>query len=374
MVLLSRYLLAQHGKRVKRKHDFIDKLRIYARGGTGGQGYPTYGGIGGDGGNIYLEASSKMTFRKLRNKNPSKRFVAEHGKNSRFRSLQGSRGSDIFVPIPLGVCVTDDNKNMLGDINSVGQRLLVAKGGRGGCAESDWKGLAGEKICLNLELKLIADVGFVGFPNAGKSTLLKALSRTEPRIAEYPFTTIRPQLGICEYADLRQISLADLPGLVEGAHYNVGMGHKFLRHVERTKLLLFVVDVHGFRLSTRHPFRTAFQTVMLLNKELELYKEEVVQKPAILALNKLDVEGAEAHMEETLEMLKNVDKQADSIMPSDKDEDIRPDNLIDFRDTICISAKEGRGVDELKARIRDVIDEEAEKERDSLEEKEKVGR
>lgn len=354
MVALGRLMLAQRGRKVK--NQFIDKLRIYVKGGSGGQGYPTYGGIGGKGGNIYVESSSKMTFRRLKNIHPTKRFKAKEGENSRVRCLQGARGNDVIIPVPLGVCVVDDNKKVIADLDKLGQRILVAEGGEGGNSTTDWKGKEGQKLSLNLELKLIADVGFVGFPNAGKSTLLKAMSRTEPKIAEYPFTTIRPQVGICQYPDLRQISVADLPGLVEGAHYNAGLGHRFLRHVERTKLLLFVVDVHGFRLSQRHPFRTAYQTVTLLSKELALYKKEVTEKPALLAFNKLDVSGADEHLKETLELMKAGDDET-------ADSDRKPlEHQIKFRDVISISARERLGIEKLKARIREIIDEEAERE------------
>ncbi|XP_071811604.1 GTP-binding protein 10-like [Apostichopus japonicus] len=368
MVALGRLMLSQRGGKVK--NQFIDKLRIYAKGGSGGQGLPSYGGVGGKGGNVYVESSSKMTFRRLKNLHPSKRFKAKEGENSRLRCLQGARGNDVIIPVPLGVCVVDDKRNVVADLDKLGQRVLVADGGSGGNSENDWKGSMGQTLSLNLELKLIADVGFVGFPNAGKSTLLEAMSRSKPKIAEYPFTTIRPQVGVCQYSDLRQISLADLPGLVEGAHCNVGMGHKFLRHVERTKLLLFVVDVHGFRLSPRHPFRTAFQTVMLLNKELELYKQHLVEKPAIVAFNKLDMEGAGERLEEALELLKAGDRETRSSL---QDMNIQPEQPIIFKDIISISAKEHSGIEKLKTRIREIIDDETEREEDGEENMEGPG-
>uniref|UniRef100_A0A8C4WY63 GTP-binding protein 10 n=1 Tax=Eptatretus burgeri TaxID=7764 RepID=A0A8C4WY63_EPTBU len=141
------------------------------------------------------------------------------------------------------------------------------------------------------------------FPNAGKSTLLSRLSTARPKIAQYPFTTLRPQFGVIMYPTYTQISVADLPGLIEGAHRNRGMGHKFLKHVQRTKLLLFVVDVHGFQLSYKTPFRSAFETVQLLTKELELYDEWLLNKPVILVINKLDLPGAKARCEELVQQL-----------------------------------------------------------------------
>ncbi|XP_038044938.1 GTP-binding protein 10-like isoform X2 [Patiria miniata] len=341
---------------------FIDQVRIYVKGGGGGQGYPSHGGVGGRGGDIYVKASKEATMRDFKTK---KRYSAGTGENSRIRALQGSKGSDVTIKVPLGICVTTDEGHNLGDLDQQGQEALVAKGGRGGCHSNNWSGEKGQRRNIKLILKLIADVGLVGFPNAGKSTLLKALSRSQPKIADYPFTTIRPQVGIIGYPDQRQISLADLPGLIEGAHMNYGMGHKFLRHVERTKLLLFMVDVHGFQLSDRHPFRSALETVMLLNQELELYKPELTSKPAILALNKMDMDNAEEYMQHTRQCIQ--DRNFASIP-----EELRAKSAIAFEDIIPVSAKEGLGMDLLKQRIRIVIDDYEEKLKEQ-DQKEKAG-
>ncbi|XP_064105533.1 GTP-binding protein 10 homolog [Macrobrachium nipponense] len=174
-------------------------------------GYPKFGGVGGKGGDVYVEA-------------------------------------------------------IAGETNKIGDKILVAKGGAGGSPANQFNGQHGQALNLTLELKLIADIGLVGFPNAGKSTLLKAISRAKPKIASYPFTTIRPNIGIVEYPDKRQISIADLPGLVEGSWANMGMGHKFLRHVERTNLLLYIVDINGFKMGPQYPHRTPIENVILLNK------------------------------------------------------------------------------------------------------------
>ncbi|XP_063854556.1 GTP-binding protein 10 homolog isoform X1 [Scylla paramamosain] len=160
---------------------------------------------------------------------------------------------------------------------------------------------------VKLELKLLADVGLVGFPNAGKSTLLWAISRARPKVASYPFTTLQPTLGVVEYSDMRRLTIADLPGLIEGAWANVGMGHCFLRHVERTHFLLFVVDINGFRLSPKQPYRSPTENVMLVNRELELYSPDLLSKPALLMVNKVDSPNAESCLQELLHNIKRME-------------------------------------------------------------------
>ncbi|XP_030832741.1 GTP-binding protein 10-like [Strongylocentrotus purpuratus] len=383
MVFLTRFLLVSNKikgrfQAGKNRHRFIDQVRIYARGGGGGQGHPKFGGIGGSGGDVYVQALPDETLKNVKSSKREQRYIAGPGDNSKARILQGVKGRDLIIKVPPGVCVTDDNNRLLGDLNKVGDKVLVARGGEGGKQKNEWSGAKGTKGSFKLILKLIADVGFVGFPNAGKSTLLKAVSRTEPKIADYPFTTIRPQVGIVEYGDKRQISMADLPGLIEGSHQNMGMGHRFLRHVERTKLLLFVVDVHGFQLSPRHAYRNAFETINILNKELELYKSELVEKPAILALNKLDMEGADELLQETLEAIQNNTETSHShpdMVEGTTEENGEVRKPISFEDIIPISAKDGEGLDRLKSRVREVIDEHYEKERTVEEESEgDVGR
>ncbi|XP_070565733.1 GTP-binding protein 10-like isoform X2 [Ptychodera flava] len=362
MVFLTRILLKKTSKDVssvirKRFGNFQDTLRIYVKGGSGGMGLPSYGGQGGNGGDVIVVASPKMTLRKVSLSHPSKRFSAGTGVNSRVRRLQGIRGADTVITVPVGVTVVTDDGQILADLNEANQRVVVAKGGQGGCFRTDWNGMRGERKSVKLDLKLIADVGFVGFPNAGKSTLLGALSRSEPKIADYPFTTVKPQIGVMHYSDRRQISLADLPGLIEGAHLNRGMGHRFLKHVERTKLLLFVVDINGFQLSDKWLYRSALDTVALLNSELELYKPELVSKPCVLAINKLDTEGADEKLGKVMEKFEEEDYY------SDLAEDIAPSVPVKFRDIFPISAKEGTGLEPLKSKIRVILDEEAERER-----------
>ena len=226
----------------------------------------------------------------------------------------------------------------------------------GGFDATNFLGTAGEKKSVRLDLKLIGDVGFVGFPNAGKSTLLKALSRARPKIANYPFTTIKPNLGICEFDDLRSISFADLPGLIEGAHMNEGMGHSFLKHVERTRVLMFVVDVNGFQFKADSPLRSAFETVLILSRELELYKSDLLDKPALVVITKMDSHGASDNLEALKAKLENIEEAARDLYVINPE--IVPEKLIEFFEIVPISAKfSPKTVDYLKFRVRDVIDE-----------------
>ena len=223
----------------------------------------------------------------------------------------------------------------------------------GGMPSTDFLGSHGERQSIQLDLKLIGDVGFVGFPNAGKSTLLKALSRASPKIASYPFTTIRPNLGICEFEDLRRITFADLPGLIEGAHKNLGMGHSFLKHVERTRALMFVVDINGFQLNSTSPLRSALQTILILNRELELYRDDLLDKPAICVISKMDSKNAGLNFEKLKSELENLEE----IMHDVVDEEFRPERLIRFLDVIPVSAKfSPKTIEFLKYRVRNIID------------------
>lgn len=269
---------------------------------------------------------------------------AKSGEDSSKARILGRRGPDVQVKVPIGVTVYDNNNKVIKELNDkddtciAGNLILTsfictintwlvlsAGGGVGGCTGNSFIGSRGQERVITLDLKLIADVGLVGFPNAGKSTLLKAISKARPKIAAYPckfswliqtfgylpnpnvsfvsVTTLRPQIGIIEYPDYRQISVADLPGLIEGAHANIGMGHKFLKHIERTKLLLMVVDLFGFRLSNVHRLRTCIQNIFALNKELELYDKELLDRPCILLLNKIDENGAQEEYEQIKEKI-----------------------------------------------------------------------
>lgn len=335
MVFILRTLFAKELKKPRNylRSKFIDSVRLHVKGGSGGTGLPKYGGLGGQGGCVYCVGKENANLLSITNKYRGKTLAAGHGEDSRKTKINGSPGTDLKLEVPLGVTVYREDGTVLGSIDNEDQTVILARGGPGGTKENNFLGHYGQIHHVRLDLKLIADIGLVGFPNAGKSSLLKAISRAKPRIASYPFTTIKPNKGIIHYDDLRQISIADLPGLIEGAHVNIGLGHKFLKHVERTKLLLFIVDVQGFQLSPRHPKRSCLETVLLLNKELELYNPDLLEKPAVLAINKMDLEGATNMLEEVKKSLANIEKEIDSIP-----EEIRPETIVTFEDIIGISA------------------------------------
>ncbi|XP_026571904.1 GTP-binding protein 10 isoform X1 [Pseudonaja textilis] len=349
MVWVSRALLVrQYGR-------FMDDLRIYVKGGTGGMGYARLGGAGGKGGDVWLVADEKMTLKKMKDKYPKKRFVAEAGTNSSIAALKGNKGKDCEVNVPPGIIVTTENGKELGKLDKEGERLLVACGGIGGCPVTNFLPTKGQIHMIHLDLKLIADVGLIGFPNAGKSSLLSKISQARPQIADYAFTTLSPEIGTVMYPDRKQITVADLPGLIEGAHANKGRGHKFLKHVERTKQLLFVIDVSGFQLSSHTPFRTAFETIMLLAKELELYKEELQTKSALLAVNKMDLPNAKENFEKLMEQLQKPQNYL-HLLP----QKMIPEVTVKFREIIPISAHTGEGSEQLITCLRKIIDQEAE--------------
>lgn len=319
-------------------------------------GHARLGGEGGKGGDVWLVAHEKVTLKRLKSRYPTKRFVAGAGTNSSTVALKGAKGKDCEVNVPPGISVVTDDGKVLGELNKAGDKLLVAHGGMGGCLATNYLPSKGQVHMVHLDLKLIADVGLVGFPNAGKSSLLSMISHATPQVADYAFTTIQPELGTVIYDDHKQITVADLPGLIEGAHANKGRGHKFLKHVERTKQLLFVVDVSGFQLSSTTPFRTAFETVVLLAKELELYKEELRTKSALLAVNKMDLPDAQEKFNYLMEQLHNPQDYMHSLP-----KEIIPELAIGFKEIIPISAHTGEGTKELIMCLRKALDEEAEK-------------
>jgi len=360
MVLISSILLnkGKTSSLIRQRYDqnWLDKIRVYVKGGSGGNGLPKVGGVGGSGGNIYVEADKTVKdLKKIIKQHPTKRITAGSGGDSRKIRLLGEIGDDVSIKVPLGVSVTTDEGEQLGDLLHHGDKCVVAKGGVGGFEASQFMGTRGEKRSVRLNLKLLGDVGFVGFPNAGKSTLLKAISRAKPKIANYPFTTLRPNIGVCEFEDFRRISFVDLPGLIEGAHQNLGLGHQFLKHVERTRILLFVIDVTGFQFKSASPIRSALETILILNKELELYKDELIKKPAICAITKMDTPGAEEKFETLTHHLNDIDNvitDTNLVNP-----EFVPTDLIKFADIIPISAKfSPKTVQYLKQRVREVID------------------
>ncbi|XP_053625032.1 GTP-binding protein 10 homolog [Plodia interpunctella] len=370
MVFILRTLFSKAFKKPRSylRNKFIDSVRLHVKGGTGGTGLPKYGGLGGQGGCVYCVGKEDANLKNIMNMHRGKTLVAGHGEDSRKTKIVGNPGPDIKLEVPLGVTVYREDGKELGSIDTEGQSVILARGGPGGTKENNFLGHFGQAHHVRLDLKLIADIGLVGFPNAGKSSLLKAISRAKPRIANYPFTTIKPNKGVIHYEDHRQISIADLPGLIEGAHVNIGLGHTFLRHVERTKLLLFIADVQGFQLSPKYPKRSCLETVLLLNKELELYDPELLEKPALLAINKMDLPGSTDIFKEVRESLSNIDQVLNTIP-----EELRPKNIISFQDIVGISAlTNSQSIQELKLILRKRLDQFAEENNPDIEDSQRV--
>ncbi|MGI6357794.1 MAG: GTPase ObgE [Bacillota bacterium] len=295
---------------------FIDQVRIYVKAGDGGNGMVHFrrekyvphggpaGGDGGHGGNVILKVSDNAsTLLDLRYR---KHHKAQRGENGGTNNMHGKNGEHHVILVPAGTVVFDDDTGQpLADLTESNQEVIIAKGGRGGRGNARFatavqqaptfaeQGEPGEERWLRLELKLLADVGLVGFPNAGKSTLLAQVSAAKPKIANYPFTTLVPNLGVVS-VDGHSFVMADIPGLIAGAHQGQGLGHEFLRHVERTRLLLHVLDAAGC--DGRDPVDD-FHTI---NRELQLYTPELAERPQIVVLNKLDLPaGAEREAELT---------------------------------------------------------------------------
>lgn len=283
---------------------FIDRAKIHVKGGDGGNGVTAFrrekfvprggpsGGDGGRGGSIYIESTEGLNTLLHFRYNPE--HTAGRGRHGEGSKRHGADGEDIILQVPVGTVVTDElSGEAIHDFTKPGERVLVAAGGRGGRGNSQFatptnrapryheEGRAGQERWLVLELKLIADVGLVGLPNAGKSTLISRISAARPKIADYPFTTLEPHLGVVDLGDFKTLVIADIPGLIAGAHVGAGLGDRFLRHVERTKVLLHLVDVSGM---AQDPIAD-YQTV---TRELEAYSREVAAKPKLVVATKLD--------------------------------------------------------------------------------------
>ncbi|PZD71427.1 GTPase Obg [Acaryochloris thomasi RCC1774] len=281
---------------------FIDQADIRVQGGKGGDGMVAFrrekyvpaggpaGGNGGKGGSVILQAVSNL--QTLLDFKYSRIFAAQDGRKGGPKNLTGAGGDDLNVEVPCGTAVYDvDSGELLGDLTEVDQTLIVAIGGKGGLGnkhflsnrtrapEHSLPGLLGQERNLRLELKLLADVGIIGLPNAGKSTLIAVLSAARPKIADYPFTTLIPNLGVVPHPSGDGIVFADIPGLIAGAHEGTGLGHDFLRHVERTRLLVHLIDA-----TAEDPVRD-YQTIQ---KELQAYNRDLAQRHQIVVLNKVD--------------------------------------------------------------------------------------
>lgn len=298
---------------------FIDKAKIFVTAGRGGDGCISFrrekfvpyggpdGGNGGKGGDIYIETDNKkITLLDLSYK---PKFFAENGVKGEGSNKYGKYGKDLIIKVPLGTIVYK-NKELFADLKEEGQRILVAKGGRGGRGNSAFKtqrhtvpriaekGEPGETAEIDLELRLIADVGLVGFPNAGKSTFLSVVSSARPKIADYPFTTLEPNLGVVKLED-NQFVIADIPGIIEGASDGKGLGLEFLRHIKRTKVLLYMIDVSGFDGSN------PYDTYKILQKELKKYSKYMSKKHMVIVLNKTDIPTAQENIKQFKKKVKN---------------------------------------------------------------------
>ncbi|MDB4082417.1 Obg family GTPase CgtA [Candidatus Pelagibacter sp.] len=300
---------------------FLDQVKIYVKAGNGGHGSPSFrrekfieyggpdGGDGGRGGSILLR--SERNLNTLIDYRFQQHHKAERGENGSGQNRTGRGGDDLFLKVPIGTQVLEeDNKTLIFDFKKEGDEFIVARGGKGGLGNTRFKsstnrapkkftkGAMGEEYVIWLQLKTIADVGIVGLPNAGKSSLLAAITNANPKIANYKFTTLNPNLGVATY-DNKEITLADIPGLVEGAHEGVGLGIQFLKHIERCKTLMHLIDI------TDENIENTYQQV---KKELGSYSKKILEKKEIIVLNKTDL----LNKEEIEEIVKNFSKDKDS--------------------------------------------------------------
>src|SRR5512146_2009891 len=297
---------------------FIDEAEIVVRSGKGGDGMVHFhrekfvprggpdGGDGGGGGDVIFEV--RPTLNTLQAFRHVTRYIAQDGKNGGPNDMSGKSAPDLIVPVPPGTLLYDaETGDLLGDLIEPGQRLTVCKGGRGGRGNTHWKsstnqaprtaerGEPGEEKRLKLELKLIADIGLIGVPNAGKTTLLSVLTNAKPKIAAYPFTTLEPNLGVAQIDDEHTVVLADIPGLIEGASHGAGLGLDFLRHVQRTRVLIHLLD--GL---SADPLADYSQ----INSELSLFDPGLARKPQVVALNKIEQPEVKSRFADVQEEMK----------------------------------------------------------------------
>ncbi len=325
---------------------FVDRVSLYVKGGDGGNGVVSFrkekyvprggpnGGSGGDGGDVVLRAVTGVT--NLAHLSSQRHWIAPRGEHGEGSDRTGRGGKDNVIDVPVGTIIRDrDRGNILRDMKEVGDQVVVARGGKGGHGNTFFKsstnrtprqaetGGTGEERWITLELKVIADVGLVGLPNAGKSTLLSRISRAHPEIADYPFTTKYPNLGTVHAGGDASFVVADIPGLIEGAHLGHGLGHEFLRHVERTRLLIHLVD--SMPIDGSDPVAN----YRAIRGELEQYSPALATRPELLVLTKMDVTGAPEAAERIASEL--------------------------GREPLMISAVTGRGLPQLLGRIVEVL-------------------
>ena len=320
---------------------FIDEAEIYVKAGDGGRGCVSFrrekyiprggpdGGDGGKGGDVLIIADNGLI--SLLDFKYKKHYTAERGEHGQGSNCTGKGGEDIVIRVPVGTVIKDtETGEIIEDLTVNGQSIIIAKGGRGGKGNAFFvsstyqapkfaqPGEKGEERWLHLELKLLADVGIIGFPNAGKSTLISHISAAKPKIADYPFTTLQPHLGVVKFGEHKDFIVADIPGLIEGAHKGKGLGIKFLKHIERTSLFIHLIDILP---QTERDPKKDFE---IINKELTAWNPDMAKRPQIVALNKVDVTEAKERLAMLLEFFKSKD------MP-----------------TFPISAATGEGLDKL---------------------------
>lgn len=332
---------------------FVDEARIIVSAGGGGNGGLSFrrekyipfggpdGGDGGDGGDLYLIADKQVNtlidFRYNRN------YKAERGEHGKGKLCSGARGEDLIVKVPIGTEAWDDDTDeLIGDLTKDGDKLLVAKGGWHGLGNARYKsstnraprqtsnGTPGEERHLRLEMKLLADIGLLGLPNAGKSTFIRSVSAAQPKVADYPFTTLYPNLGVVTLKDVRSFVIADVPGLVEGAADGAGLGIQFLRHLTRTRLLLHMVDMAPADVK-----QDPVESVQIINKELEQYSDALGSQDQWLVLNKMDLVPEDIREELCQDVLDRLNWQGKV-----------------FR----VSGQSGEGCDQLCEQIMDYLD------------------
>ncbi|MFA8439667.1 GTPase ObgE [Pueribacillus sp. YX66] len=300
---------------------FVDQVKVFVKAGDGGNGMVAFrrekyvpdggpaGGDGGKGADVVFEVDEGL--RTLMDFRYNKHFKAERGEHGGPKNRHGKNADPLIVRVPPGTIVIDEDTNkMIADLTTHKQRAIVAKGGRGGRGNTRFKtpanpapyhaenGEPGKERNLVLELKLLADVGLIGYPSVGKSTLLSVITSAKPKIADYHFTTITPNLGVVETEDHRSFVVADLPGLIEGAHEGVGLGHQFLRHVERTRVIVHVIDMSGIE------GRDPYDDYVTINDELKQYSDKLIDRPQLIVANKMDLPQAEENLQLFKEKLK----------------------------------------------------------------------
>jgi GTPase len=311
---------------------FLDQVKIYIKAGNGGDGSPSFrrekfiefggpdGGDGGNGGSIIL--TSERNLNTLIDYRYQQHHKAQRGDNGAGQNRTGKSGEDLYLKVPIGTQVfEEDNKTLIFDFKKEGEQFVAASGGKGGLGNTRFKsstnrapkkitkGTKGEEFTIWLQLKTIADIGIIGLPNAGKSSLLAAITNANPKIANYKFTTLNPNLGVASYDD-KEVVLADIPGLVEGAHEGVGLGIQFLKHIERCKSLLHLIDI------TNLDIKESYDQV---KKELASYSSEMLKKKEIIVLNKIDLIDEDIQNEIISEFSKNIDCEIITLSTLNKD-------------------------------------------------------